>query len=69
MAKIEKKYKDENSLIINEEMFINTRKRFNYFINDLKNKVGYKYDYLNPLLLCKTFNKDKCDEAVKKVFF
>ena len=66
LAKIEKKYKDENSLIINEEMFMKTRQRFNYFINDLKNKVDYKYEYLNPLLLCKTFNKDKCDEAVKE---
>ena len=66
LAKIEKKYKDEDSLKLNEEMFTNTRIRFNYFMNDLKNKINNKYEYLNPLLLCKTFNKEKCDEAIIK---
>ena len=66
LAKIEKKYKDKESLIINEDMFKNTKIRFNYFMNNLKNEIQYKYEYFNPLLLCKTFKIDKCNEAIMK---
>ena len=66
LAKIEKEYKDENSLKINENIFNETRMNFDNFMNDLKRKFKNKYEYLNPLLLCKTFIKDKCDEAIKK---
>ena len=66
LAKIEKEYKDENSLIINEKIFTETRNKFDNFMKDLKQKVLNKYEYLNPLLLCKTFNKDKCDIAIMK---
>ena len=66
LAKIEKEYKDESSLIINEKLFNETRNKFNIFIKDLRKKVKTKYEYLNPLLLCKTFIKDKCDEAILK---
>ena len=66
LAKIDKKYKDKNSLIINEQMIMNTRIKFNQFMFDLKNKVDSGYEYLNPLLLCKTFSKTKCDLAVEK---
>ena len=64
LEKIEKVYKDENSLIINENVFTEVRKKFNFFMNDLKKRIKGRYIYLNSLLLCKTFNKDKCDEAV-----
>ena len=67
LAKIEKQYKDKNSLIIDEDSFKNTRIKFNYFMNNLKNEMKYKYEYFNPLLLCKTFKIDKCDEAIKKI--
>ena len=66
LAKIEKEYKDENSLKINENIFNETRINFDNFMNDLKKKFKNKYEYLNPLLLCKTFIKDKCDEAILK---
>ena len=64
LEKIEKEYKDESSLIINENMFSEVRNKFNFFMNDLKKRIKGRYIYLNSLLLCKTFNKDKCNEAV-----
>ena len=64
LEKIEKDYKDESSLIINENIFTEVRIKFNNFMNDLKRRVKGLYEYFNPLLLCKTFNKDKCDEAI-----
>ena len=66
LAKIEKEYKDESSLIINEQLFYETRIKFENFMNDLKYKVKNNYEFLNPLLLCKTFDKKKCDEAIIK---
>ena len=63
LEKIEKDYKDENSLIINENSFSEVRNKFTYFMSDLKKRVKGRYIYLNPLLLSKTFNKDKCIEA------
>ena len=64
LEKIEKEYKDESSLIINENIFSEVRNKFNFFMNDLKKRTKGRYIYLNSLLLCKTFNKDKCDEAI-----
>ena len=66
LEKIEKEYKDESSLIVNEAEFAETRAKFNTFMNNLKKLVKNKYEFLNPLLLCKTFYKDKCDEAIRK---
>ena len=66
LAKIEKEYKDEDSLKINEQLFQDTRIRFNNFMNDLRKRVKSKYEFLNPLLLCKTFIKENCDEAIRK---
>ena len=66
LEKIEKEYKDESSLIVNEAAFTETRAKFNTFMNDLRKLVKNKYEFLNPLLLCKTFYKDKCDEAIRK---
>ena len=66
LEKIEKEYKDERSLIINEQMFNQTRNNFNIFISDLKQNVKNKYKYLNPLLLSKTFDINKCNEAIMK---
>ena len=66
LERIEKDYKDESSLIINEKLFKETRNNFNIFMNNLKKKINSGYEYLNPLLLCKTFIKDKCDEAIIK---
>ena len=66
LEKIEKDYKDKSSLIINEELFSETRINFNNFMNDLKRRVKSRYEYMNPLLLCKTFIKEKCDEAIIK---
>ena len=66
LANIEKKYKSEESLKLNEQMFSNVRNNFNYFMNDLNNKINNKYEFFNPLLLCKTFNIEKCDEAIIK---
>ena len=39
LAKIEKEYKDENSLKINENIFNETRINFNNFMNDLKKNL------------------------------
>ena len=64
LEKIEKDYKDESSLNINENSFNEIRNKFNFFMNDLKKRVKGRYIYLNSLLLCKTFNKDKCIEAI-----
>ena len=66
LEKIEKEYKDESSLVINEKLFNETRNNFNNFMNDLKRRINSRYDYLNPLLMCKTFIKEKCDEAIIK---
>ena len=67
LEKIEKEYKDETSLILNEKLFNETRNNFNNFMNDLKKRVNNsRYDYMNPLLMCKTFIKEKCDEAIIK---
>ena len=35
-------------------------------MNNLRKKIQIGYEYLNPLLLCKTFIKEKCDEAIIK---
>ena len=59
LEKIEKEYKDESSLIVNEAAFTETRAKFNNFMNDLKKLVKNKYEFLNPLLLCKTFYNNK----------
>lgn len=64
LEKIEKDYKDENSLIISENSFNEIRNNFNFFMKDLKKRVKGTYKYLNSLLLCKTFNIDKCIEAI-----
>ena len=66
LEKIEKDYKDESSLIINEKLFEETKNNFKIFMNMLKNNIKSGYKYINPLLLCKTFIKDKCDEAIIK---
>ena len=39
LEKIEKKYKDESSLIINENIFSEVRNKFNFFMNDLKKEL------------------------------
>ena len=66
LEKIEKDYKDESSLIINEKLFEETKNNFKIFMNMLKKNIKSGYKYINPLLLCKTFIKDKCDEAIIK---
>ena len=64
LEKIEKDYKDESSLKINENTFNEIRNKFIYFMNDLKKRVKKRYIYLNPLLLSKTLRKDDCIEAI-----
>ena len=66
LEKIEKDYKDESSLIISEKLFEETKNNFKIFMNMLKKNIQSGYKYINPLLLCKTFIKDKCDEAIIK---
>ena len=66
LEKIEKDYKDESSLIISEKLFEETKNNFKIFMNMLKKNINSGYKYINPLLLCKTFIKDKCDEAIIK---
>ena len=66
LEKIEKDYKDESSLIINEKLFEETKNNFKIFMNMLQKNIKSGYKYINPLLLCKTFIKDKCDEAIIK---
>ena len=66
LEKIEKDYKDESSLIISEKLFEETKNNFKIFMNMLKKNIKSGYKYINPLLLCKTFIKDKCDEAIIK---
>ena len=64
LSKIEQKYKDKNSLIINEQLLGETRKKFKNFMLTLRKSVEKRYEYFNPLLLCKTFEEIRCDEAV-----
>ena len=66
LSKIEEKYKDKNSLIINEQLLQQTKNKFKIFMKSLKENMENRYEYFNPLLLCKTFEKDRCDEAVEK---
>ena len=66
LSKIEQKYKDKNSLIINEQLLKQTRNNFKKFMKNLKKSVENRYEYFNPLLLCKTFEEDRCDEAIEK---
>ena len=66
LSNIEQKYKDENSLIINEQLLEETRKKFKIFMKSLRENVKNRYEYFNPLLLCKTFEEDRCNEAVQK---
>ena len=35
-------------------------------MNSLRKSVENRYECFNPLLLCKTFYVDRCDEAVEK---
>ena len=66
LSKIEKEYKGESSLKINEQMLQKTKNNFTQFMNELKENVNSNYKFLNPLLLCKTFRKERCDEAITK---
>ena len=47
-------------------MFEVTKKNFNEFMIYLRNNVNSNYEFLNPLLLCKTFQKKRCDDAITK---
>ena len=66
LSKIEQKYKDKNSLMINEQLLEETRNKFKNFMNALRKNIENRYEYFNPLLLCKTFEEIRCDEAIER---
>ena len=51
-------------MIINEQLLGETRKKFKNSTRTLRKSVEKRYEYFNPLLLCKTFEEIRCDEAV-----
>ena len=52
LSNIEQKYKDENSLIINEQLLDETRKKFKIFIKSLKENVKNRYEYFSRSISC-----------------
>ena len=66
LSKIQQKYKDKNSLIINERILEQTRNKFKLFMKALRKNLEKRYEYFNPLLLSKTFETERCDETVEK---
>jgi preprotein translocase subunit SecA len=66
LSNIEQKYKDKNSLIINERLLEQTKSNFKILMNNLRKNIENRYEYFNPLLLCKTFEEDRCNEAIDK---
>ena len=55
LEKIEKEYKDESSLIVNEAAFTETRAKFNTFMNDLRQLVKNKYEFFTLYYYVKHF--------------
>ena len=66
LSKIEEKYKDKNSLVINEQLLTQTKENFKVFMDSLDKNLKSRYNYFNPLLLCKTFEEDRCIEAISR---
>jgi len=64
LSKIEQQYKDENSLKINDDLLNQTKIKFKNLMKTLRKSVENRYEYFNPLLLCKTFEEERCDEAI-----
>ena len=46
-----------------------TKKNFNEFMIYLRNNVNSNYEFLNPLLLCKTFQKKDVMMLLQKILF
>ena len=67
LSRIEKEYKNENSLKLDENILKKTRDNYQKFkISILGNLDKNKYEFLNPLLLSKTLLPGNCDEAIKR---
>ena len=49
-------------------MLQKTKNNFTQFMNELKENVNSNYKFLNPLLLCKTFQKKDVMNYYLKIF-
>ena len=66
LNKIEKEYKDENSLKLDETFLEKTRKNYKKFKESIIENVKNKYEFLNPLILSKTLSPENCDKAIER---
>jgi preprotein translocase subunit SecA len=63
---IEKEYKDENSLKLDETFLEKTRKNYKKFKESIIENVKNKYEFFNPLILSKTLSPENCDKAIER---
>ena len=67
LSKIEKEYKNENSLKIDSDIFEKTRNNYTKFKESINEQFNNNnYTFLNPLILSKTLLKKNCDEAIRR---
>lgn len=64
LSKIEKEYKNENSLKLDEKILRDNY--HNFKISILGEIEKNKYEFLNPLILSKTLLPGNCDKAIKR---
>ena len=66
LSKIEKEYKDENSLKLDKTILEKTRENYKKFKESIIENIKNKYEFLNPLILSKTLLPENCDKAIKR---
>ena len=67
LGKIEKEYKNEKLLKIDNDIFEKTRNNYKKFKESINAQFNNNnYTFLNPLILSKTLVKENCDEAIKR---
>lgn len=66
LSRIEKEYKDENSLKLDKAILEKTRENYKKFKDSIIENIKNKYEFLNPLILSKTLLPENCDEAIKR---
>ena len=66
LTDIEKEYKNEKSLEIDEQLFALIKPKYEKFKESITNDIEGEYKFLNALILSKTKIIQNCDEAVIK---
>ena len=67
LGRIEKEYKNEKSLKLDEKILKETRANYENFKNSiLENIENNKYEFLNPLILSKSLLPENCDKAIER---